>query len=54
MSRLIFVGIWLASSAVFGADRLEPGKIVHFEAPLSAKAKAWAKVGGNPPVERAK
>ena len=54
MSRLTFVAIWLASGVVFGAERFEPGKVVRFEAPLSAKAKAWAKVGGNPPVERAK
>ena len=54
MSRVILVAICLASSVAFGAERFEPGKIVHFEARLSAKAKAWANVGGNPPVERAK
>jgi hypothetical protein len=54
MSHVILVAICLASSVAFGAERFESGKIVHFEAPLSAKAKAWAKVGGNPPVESAK
>jgi hypothetical protein len=53
MPRLILLAIWLASNAAFGAERFESGKIVRFDAPLSAMAKQWAKVGGNPPIERA-
>ena len=53
MNRTFLAAFLIANTIAHGAD-VKPGTPIPFEAELSAKAKAMALLGGNPPVLRAR